>query len=97
MPQTAKDPNYFKAYYENNKDKARKAKSKSYAIHRCGLSPNVAKHLGEKANLGGRFQKLYLQLQNDCPDVLEFMLQYLADGMLFDEPIEVDTDSDDSN
>ena len=93
MPQTVKDPNYFKVYYENNKDKARKAKSKSYAIHRCGLSQSVANHLGGNANLGGRFQKIYLQLQNECPDVLEFMLQYLANGMIYEEPTEDDTDS----
>lgn len=88
MPQTVKDPNYFKVYYENNKDKAKIAKSKSYAIHRCGLSPCVAKHLGNKANLAGRFQKIYLQIQNDCPEVLDFMLDYLANGMIFEEPEE---------
>lgn len=88
MPQTVKDPNYFKTYYENNKDRAKKAKSKSYAIHRCGLSANVANHLGKNAHLAGRFQKIYLQVKKDCPDVLDFMLEYLANGMIFEEPEE---------
>ena len=93
MPQTVKDPNLFKIYYENNKDKAKKAKSKSYAIHRCGLNVNVANHLGNKATLAGRFQKIYLQIQNDCPDVLNFMLNYLANGMIFEAPDEPENDT----
>ena len=80
--QTVKDPNYFKKYYQNNKDKAKLTKSKSYAIQRCGLAPDIAVKFGSNANLAGRFQKIYLQIKNDCPDVLDFMLEYLGNNMI---------------
>ena len=80
-----RDPEYFKKYYESHKDNAKRAKSKSYAIHRCGLNPEVAKYIGQNANIAGRFQKIYLQLRDTSPDTLDFMLQYLANEMIFKE------------
>jgi hypothetical protein len=80
-----KDPEYFKKYYEAHKDNAKRAKSKSYAINRCGLDADVAKHIGLNANIAGRFQKIYLQLKGTSPDTLDFMLQYLANEMIFKE------------
>lgn len=80
-----KDPNYYNNYYKNNKERYNVLKKKSYAITQCGLNRKVADKFENDAMIAGRFQKMYLQMKNDCPDVLEFMLHYLANGMIFDE------------
>jgi hypothetical protein len=73
-----KDPNYYNNYYKNHKEKYNTSKKKSYAITQCGLSRDIADQFEESAMLVGRFQKLYLKLKDECPEALDFMIQYLA-------------------
>ncbi len=75
----SKEPDYHNNYYQNNKDKYKSAKKKSYAITKCGLNCDIAEAFKDNAIIVGRFQKIYLKLKGECPEALEFMIQYLAE------------------
>lgn len=75
----SKEPDYHNNYYQNNKDKYKSAKNKSYAITKCGLNCDIAEAFKDNAIIVGRFQKIYLKLKDACPEALEYMIEYLAE------------------